>query len=248
MAFDLASIGDTRRVVAPKICFYGPGKIGKTTIASQAPNPVGILTEDGCHNVDAKAFPLCQSLSEVYEAIDILLRDEHEFRTVFLDSIDWLEPLLYSHVCHENSWQDIEIPGYGKGYVAAAEEWRTLLDGLDALRNERNITVILIAHEQIKQFKNPTGESFDMYTLKLHQRATELIKEWADIIAFINYRTFTRKEEAAFNKKEIKGVGSGERLMYLEARPAFLAGNRFSLPAELPLSWTAFNAAMPVPF
>lgn len=248
MAFDLKSIQSTRRAVAPKVCLYGPGKIGKSTTAACAPQSVGILTEDGCHSVDSQAFPLCQSLNDVYACISTLLNEQHDFRTVFLDSLDWLEPLLYAHVCETNHWKDIEHPGYGKGYIAAAEEWRTLLAGLDELRNHRNMTVILIGHDQIKRFENPTGESFDVYTLKLHQRATALVQEWADVIAFINYRTFTRKEDAGFNKKEIKGIGTGERIMYLEARPAFLAGNRFGLPAELPLSWESFAQALPVPF
>lgn len=244
MAFDLSSISKTRRIVAPKICIYGPGKIGKSTTASQAPSSVGILTEDGCHNVDSDAFPICRTLDDVYTAISTLLNEDHEFKTVFLDSLDWLEPLLYAHVCQKNGWRDIESPGYGKGYMTAAEEWRSLLSGLDALRNERNMGVILIGHDQIKRFENPAGESFDTYTLKLHQRAIALVQEWADIIAFINYRTFTRKEDAGFNKKEVKGIGSGERMMHLEARPAFLAGNRFGLPSELPLSWANLSQSL----
>jgi len=244
MAFDLNSIGKTRRPVAPKIVLYGPGKIGKTTMAACAPNPIGILTEDGCHHVDTTAFPLATSLDDVYEQINVLLTEEHEFQTVFLDSLDWLEPLLYAHVCQANGWKDIEAPGYGKGYIAAAEEWRNLLAWLDALRNQRGMGIVAIAHDQIKRFENPTGESYDMYTLKLHQRSTALVQEWADVIAFLNYKSFTKKEDAGFNKKAVKAVGTGERLMYLEARPAFLAGNRFNLPAELPLSWDALAQAL----
>jgi hypothetical protein len=244
MAFDLSSIAPTRRQVAKKLVIYGPGKIGKTTMASSAPDPIGILTEDGAHSVDAQAFPLATSLNDVYEQLDTLLNAEHDFKTVFLDSLDWLEPLLYAHVCVTNNWKDIEAPGYGKGYIAAAEEWRNLLAWLDALRNTRGMHVILIAHEQVKRFENPTGESYDMYTLKLHTKATALVQEWADVIAFLNYRTLTRKEDAGFNKKEVKGVGTGERLMHLESRPAFLAGNRFNLPAELPLSWDALAQAL----
>jgi len=251
MAFDLSSIGPTKRDVAKKVVLYGPGKIGKTTVAASAPSPIGILTEDGAHNVSAMAFPLATSLNEVYEQFNVLMNEKHEFRTLFLDSLDWLEPLLYAHVCAQNNWKDIEAAGYGKGYVAAADEWRNVLAWMDALRNQRNMTIIAIAHDQIKRFENPTGESFDMYTLKLHQKATALVQEWADVIAFLNYKTFTKKEDAGFNKKIAKAVGSGERLMYLEARPAFLAGNRFGLPAELPLSWNALATAIatePVPF
>lgn len=242
MAFNIQSISKTRRKIAPKIVMYGPSKIGKTTTAAAAPLSVGILTEDGSHSVDTDAFPLCTSLAEVYEAINVLLNEEHDFKHVFLDSLDWLEPLLYAHVCQQNNWRDIETPGYGKGYFAAASEWRVLLDGFDALRNERDMGVILIAHDQIKKFENPTGESFDMYTLKLHQRAISLVQEWADVIAFCNYKTLIKKEDAGFNKKEAKAFGTGERLMHLEARPAFVAGNRFNLPDTIPLSWDAFMA------
>jgi hypothetical protein len=244
MAFNLQSVSTTRRAIAPKVVLYGPGKIGKTTMAASAPNPIGILTEDGSHCVDAMAFPIATSLNEVYEQFNVLLTEAHEYRTLFLDSLDWLEPLLHTYVCQKNNWKDIESPGYGKGYIEAAEEWRNVLAWLDALRNQKNMAIIVIAHEQVKRFENPTGESFDLYTLKLHKAATALVQEWADVIAFLNYRTFTKKEDAGFNKKETKAFGTGERVMYLEARPAFLAGNRYNLPAELPLSWQAFADAM----
>jgi len=227
-----------------KVTLYGPGKIGKSTTAASYPGAIGILTEDGCNNIDSKAFPLCQSLGDVYQCIGALLSEEHDYQLVFVDSLDWLEPLLYEHVCAKYGWKDIESPGYGKGYIAAAEEWRTVLAGLDELRNTRNMGIVLLAHEQIKRFENPMTESYDHYTLKLHQRSTALVQEWADVIAFANYRTFTRKEDAGFNKKETKAIGSGERLLYLEARPAFLAGNRFGLPAELPLSAESFEMIM----
>jgi len=244
MAFDLKSIATTRRFAARKVVLYGPGKIGKSTTAASAEKPIGLLTEDGCSDINAQAFPLCQSLADVYSGIDALLNEDHDFKTVFLDSLDWLEPLLHAHVCQVNGWNDIEKPGYGKGYIAAAEEWRLLLSGFDELRNVRSMGIILIAHEQIRRFENPLTDSYDVYTLKLHQRATALVQEWADVIAFANYRTFTRKEDAGFNKKETKAIGSGERLLYLEARPAFLAGNRFGLPAELPLSAESFEMIM----
>jgi hypothetical protein len=144
MAFNLSSIQRTKRARAPKIVVAGPGKIGKTTFAASAPNAIGILTEDGADAVDASAFPLCQSLDDVYSAMQTLLTEDHDFQSVFLDSLDWLEPMLHAHVCAANKWANIESPGYGKGYIAAADEWRNLLAGFDALRAEKNMAVILI--------------------------------------------------------------------------------------------------------
>lgn len=244
----ITDVRPTRRAMSPKIVIYGPGKIGKSTFAASAPAPVGILTEDGLHNLDVQAFPVCQSLMDVYEAIGELIAQPHDFKTVFLDSLDWLEPLVHAHVCRQHGWKDIEAAGYGKGYVAAAEEWRQVLAGLDALRAERGMTVILIAHDQIKRFESPLSDGYDIYTLKLHQRASALVQEWADVIGFAQYQTFTKTTAGGFDKKQTRAIGNGERRLYVEARPAFVAGNRFGLPAELPLSWQGLVDALPVPF
>lgn len=243
MAFDLSSISRTKRMRAPKIVIAGPGKIGKTTFASQAPNAIGILTEDGADAVDAAAFPLAHTLDNVYEAIHTLLNEEHDYESVFLDSLDWLEPLLHAHVCAANKWDNIERPGYGKGYIAAAEEWRNLLSGLEALRQRRNMAVILIAHDKIKHFESPLHDGYDQYMLKLHDRAGALVQEWADVIGWANYRIVTTQSDAGYGNKETKARTTGERILHVEPHPAHMGGNRFGLK-NMPLSWDAFAAAL----
>ena len=243
MAFDLSSISRTKRMRAPKIVIAGPGKIGKTTFAASAPNAIGILTEDGADAVDAAAFPLCQTLDDVYQAIGTLLNEEHDYESVFLDSLDWLEPLLHTYVCTANKWDNIERPGYGKGYIAAAEEWRNLLSGLEALRQKRNMAVILIAHDKIKHFESPLHDGYDQYMLKLHDRAGALVQEWADVIGWANYRIVTTQSDAGYGNKETKARTTGERILHVEPHPAHMGGNRFGLK-NMPLSWDAFAAAL----
>jgi hypothetical protein len=247
MAFNLASISKTKRARAPKIVLVGPGKIGKTTFAAQAPHAVGILTEQGTDNVDAHAFPLCTSLDDVYQAIGTLLTEEHNFETVFLDSLDWLEPLLHAHVCKKRDWKDIESPGFGKGYIAAAEEWRTLLGGFDALRDKRNMTVILIAHDKVKRFESPLMDGYDTFTLKLHDRASAIVSEFADVIGFAGYRILSKTSDGGFGKTENKAFTTGERILHVEPHPAHCGGNRFGLK-NMPLSWNSFAEAMAVVF
>jgi hypothetical protein len=243
MAFDLSSISRTKRLRAPKIVIAGPGKIGKTTFSAAAPGAVGILTEDGADAVDAQAFPIAQSLGDVYQAISTLLQEPHDFHTVFLDSLDWLEPLVHAHVCEANKWDNIEKPGYGKGYVAAAEEWRTLLQGFEALRARRNMGVILIAHDRIKRFESPLHDGFDQYVLKLHDRAAALVTEWADVIGWANYEIKTIDFDAGYGQKEVKARTTGKRVLHVEPHPAHMGGNRFGLK-NMPLSWEAFSAAL----
>jgi hypothetical protein len=243
MAFNLSSISKTRRMRAPKVVISGPNKIGKTTFAAHAPNAIGILTEDGADAVDASAFPLCQSLDDVYSAIGTLLNEDHKFESVFLDSLDWLEPLLHAHVCQANKWASIEAPGYGKGYIAAAEEWRNLLSGFEALRQQKGMAVILIAHDKIKHFESPMHDGYDQYVLKLHDRAAALVQEWADVIGWANYRIVTTQSDAGFGNKETKARTTGERILHVEPHPAHMGGNRFGLK-NMQLSWDAFAAAL----
>jgi hypothetical protein len=243
--FDLKSISKTRRVRAPKIVVVGQGKIGKTTFAAMAPNAIGILTEDGADAVDANAFPLATSLADVYSAVATLINQDHNFQTLFIDSLDWLEPLVQDHVCKANNWKNIEQPGFGKGYVAAAEEWRNLLSGLEVLRADKGMGIILIAHDKIKRIEDPLTEGFDSHVLKLHDRAGALVQEWADVIGYAGYRIFTSKTDAGFGNKETKATTTGERILHVEPHPAHCGGNRFGL-SNMPLDWTAFQEALTV--
>ncbi len=239
MAFDLKSIGRTRRLDAPKILLSGEPKIGKSTFAANAPGAIFISTEDGLAGIDAHAFPLAHTLDDVYGAIGTLLQDQHDFGTVVVDSLDWLEPLVHRHVCAANGWKDIEAPGYGKGYVAAASEWKQILDGLEALRRERGMAIVLICHVKQQRIESPTHEGYDAYVLKMHSRASALVEEWCDIVAFAAHRIAIKQTDAGFGNKENKARALGERMLYLDPHPAYPSGSRFGLH-DCPLSWPAF--------
>lgn len=243
MAINLSAISKTRRIEAPKILITGLPKVGKSTFAASAPGAIFIQTEPGLSGIDAEAFPLAQKLSDVYDAISSLLSEEHPYQTVCLDSADWLEGLLLEHVCKANKWNSIDDPGYGRGYIAAAAEWRTLLEGLEALRAQRQMGVIVICHVKQKRMELPTSEGYDAWQLRLHERAAGLLTEWADIIGFASHKITIKKTDVGFGEKENKAIKTGERILHLEPHPAFPSGNRFSL-ADCQLSWEAFSAQL----
>lgn len=243
MSFNLQSITKTRRIRAPKIVIGGPGKIGKTTFAASSPKSIGILTEDGADDVEAMAFPICKTLNDVYAAICTLYNETHEFENVWLDSLDWLEPMLHKHVCEQNNWSSIEAPGYGKGYIAATDEWRNLLAGFEALRTDKNMGVILIAHDKVKRLDSPMSDGYDTYTLKIHDKAMALVQEWADVLGFANYEIMTRTSEKGFGQKESKAISTGNRILHVEPHPAHFGGNRFGL-RNMPLDYAVFAEAL----
>jgi hypothetical protein len=245
MAISLASIKRSGIPKPPISLLYAVHGIGKSTFGSCAPNPIFIQTEDGLGSIQADTFGVLRSYGEIMESIGSLYNEEHNFKTVVLDSADWSEPLVWAEACRLNGWKDIEAPGYGRGYVAALDLWKVLIDGLTALRDERDMGVIILAHSEIKRFESPEVEPYDRYQPKLHKGASAIVQEAADAVLFANYRVNTVKTDSGFNKKVVRGVGSGERLLYTVERPAFLAKNRWSLPDSIPLSWDDFAAGIP---
>lgn len=242
----LDSIQTELRPRPDRILLVGTEGVGKTTFAADAPSPVFICAEDGLPPTlgSVARFPEPKSLADVHEAIRVLAEDQHEFKTLVIDTIDWLEPLVWSDLCHRNGWldsrstPDIEKPGYGKGYVAATEEWRKLLKGFDVLRGRKGMEIILLAHATIKSFANPAGDDYSRYECKLHRGAAALVREWADVNLFAVHEEFTRDV-----KGKKKGISTGRRVIHTERTAAWDAKNRYSLPAELPLNYADYAAA-----
>ena len=243
MAISLASLKSSSSLAPPRIMIFGTAGIGKTTLAQATPSPVFLQTEDSSVNVPT--FGLLKSYTEVMEALGALYSETHEFKTVVLDSLDWLEPLVWAETSKLNGWNSIEAAGFGKGYVAALDQWRALLDGFNALRDDRDMAIVMLAHCEIKRFDSPETEPYDRYQIKLQKAASALVQEHVDAVLFANYRVSTVKSDAGFNKKAVRGVGSGDRLLYTNERPAFLAKNRFGMPDVLPLDWPAVADHIP---
>lgn len=241
MAYDLSNIRRGRRNLPPRVVVFGVEGVGKTTFAAGAPSPIFIPTEDGTDNLDVACFPLAKSSDDIMSAIGVLYQESHEYKTVVVDSLDWAERLIAREIEGKHDAKDL---AYGKGALLQADRWSLLLEGLNALRNERGMAVVLIAHCQIKRFDSPETEPYDRYMLKLQERSSALVREWADAVLFANYRTYIRKEDVGFNKKVARGVGTGERLLFTQEKPAYLAKNRYGLPEELPMSWDALQAAI----
>lgn len=243
MAIDLSTLKRRSVEKPPRIWVYGTAGIGKTKLGTMAPNPIFLQTEDSA--VDAPTWGVLRTYDEVMQAITTLYQEDHDFKTVVLDSVDWLEPLIWAEVCRMNGWANIDAAGFGKGYAAALDVWRSVLDGIGALRDERGMGVLLIGHAEIKRFDSPETEPYDRYQPKMHRAASALVQEHVDAVLFANYRISTVKTDTGFNKKAVRGVGGTDRLLFTTERPAFLAKNRFDMPDNLPLDWMTLQGYIP---
>ena len=225
----------------PRILVYGSEGIGKTSLGATANAPIFLPTENGLSgHIDAQAFPVSKTYKEAIGYLTELATQEHDRKTLVVDSLDWLEPLIWDEICRFNAEKSIEKVGggYGKGYAMALELWREYLSILDYLNQEKEMMIIQIAHAQVKRYENPEMDAYDRYSIKLQDgkstSAAGLLIEYSDIVLFANHQVFVRKEEKVFNKERKIAVGGGARVLYTEERPAFKAKNRYGLPPELP--------------
>jgi hypothetical protein len=245
MAFSLQSIKATRSDMPPRTIVYGEHKVGKTSFASQAPSPIFIQTEDGMDAIDGKAFPLCRSWQDVLDCIASLYQEQHEYKTVVLDSMDWAERLAHAKVAKDNDVTGLEKIGYGKGYAFAADLFSELLEGLNALRTQRGMHVVMLCHAEIRRFDDPLADAYDRYQIKLHKQTAKMVQEYADVIAYAALDTITKTEkEQGFKPARNRAMTTGQRVLHLQGSPSFTAGNRYGLPASIPLDWEAYETAL----
>jgi AAA domain len=244
MAISLASISRTTPK-PPRVIVYGDSGVGKTTFGVSAPAPIVLQTEDGLGALDVDQFPLSLHFSDVMQALYSLFQEPHDYQTLVVDSLDWLEPLIWRQVCEDNRLEHIEKLPYGKGYIEALSHWRQFLDGVTALRDQRAMNIVMVAHSAITQVEDPTVPAYDSHGLKLHKRAAALAEEFADVILFAQIQQSTVTEDAGFNQKRIRAVSTGERICHAVGAPAFLAKSRYPMPSPLPLDWAQVSKFFP---
>jgi hypothetical protein len=235
-----------RKALPPRIFLYGIHGVGKTSWAASAPSPIVLQAEEGANELDVPRTPKLNDFAELMGWLTAIYSDQHEHQTIVIDTADWTERLVHDEVCKRHGKTSIEEVGggYGKGYTAAVDVWSEVLVALDAIRAKRHMAIIILGHSEAKRFDDPTTDSYDRYQPKLHKQASGLIQEWADCVLFATWRTFTTEKDIGFNKERVRAIGTGERLIYTQERPSSYAKNRYRLPAEMPLDWSAFAGAV----
>jgi hypothetical protein len=233
-----------KQELPPRICIYGGHGIGKSTLASMFPAPIFISTEDGLASLDITSFPRAETVDDVAQNIRTLIKEEHEFKTLVLDSVDWLvEPLIVSDVESKHDAKDL---AYGKGAMMIAEAFRELLSGFDVLRKKRGMNIVILAHAATVKYEDPRSEPYDRFQPKLPTRCNALLQEWVDVLAFAAFRVIVKKSDAGFGNQVSRGITTGERLLHVVENPAYVAKNRYNCPDTLPMVFEKLIETIPV--
>lgn len=218
---------------AQKVVIYGPEGIGKSTFASKFPNPLFIDIEGSTNNMNVRRLPTPSSWSMLLQEIDFVKQNTSELKTLVIDTADWAEQLALEHICSLKQVKGIEDIGYGRGYVYLLEEFGRFLNKLTELIN-LGINVVITAHAQMRKFEQPDElGAYDRWELKLQKKTSPLLKEWADMLLFANYKTIVVNVDNQGASKGKNKVQGGKRVMYTQHHPCWDAKNRNGLDGEL---------------
>ncbi len=227
-----------------RVLLYGIHGIGKGVWASDAPKPIFINLEDGLGDIDCDKTDPISSFREVSESLEWLATNDHPYRSVVIDTIDWLDKLIQKDVCNSMGVSVLADIDWGKGNAKCVPYWEWHVKQLDRLWKEKKMMIILLAHAKIEKFSPPDNDSYDRYSPAIHRVANSMLQEWCDEVFFTNYKIYTKQTDEGFNRIRTQAVGGKERLVYTSESAASFAKNRLNLPSEIPLDWSVYESGM----
>jgi len=238
--YDLTKIkNDVRK--PPRICIYGGHGVGKTSLACQADKPFLINLEDG---IPDRLFGKVENVvpkdySEFVSILEALYTQDHEYKTVIIDTLDKLEVLILKKVCQENGWADASKSPYYSAYKIMTKVWENLIVGFDLLR-DKGMTVILLAHAGVLEMRDPILPTYDYLGLRLNKKEAENIPDWCDFVGYALIKTYTTNEG-----KRTLAQTAGEHVIMTHTNPAYTAKTRYEMPDEIPMEWSALAQYIP---
>ncbi len=222
----------------PRVLIYGVEGVGKSTFGAKSENPIFITPEGGVDQLRTASgdlvdeMPGIDSWEAIRGAVRKLLTEKHEFKTVVLDSADWIEKVCHARIIG-TSGKSITTcnGGYGAGYRQSEIMHKELIEDISLLRERRGMNIIVTAHAHVKEVKDPSmSEDYEAFEIKCHEFVSSLWREWVDALLFVRFQTFVKSSE---DTKKARAFSDGSRMVYCLKQPSFQAKNRYGLTDEV---------------
>jgi hypothetical protein len=211
------------------ILIYGVPGIGKSTLASEFPDP--LFFGDRMESEKLKVFsgPEPETMQECREALNELIAEKTlKFKTLVFDNLGWFEPLAWDEIVKKENVKSIDDIGWQNGYKMSISRHQEIILLLKELRKKHKMDIVAVGHSQVKTFQDPSIQAaYDQYKLSINDQAANVWIRSVEAVLFMNYEVLKADEKKKFAQ------GEGIRFMYTQERPAFKAKNRFGLPFKM---------------
>ena len=226
-----------------KALFYAQAGTGKSSLSALAPKPLFISPlENRLNFLDVDGFETATSFAMFVQQLRDVVRLEHDYKTLVIDSVSGLGELIKNEVLTtipKDSKgaiaESLDDYGWGTGYSYALKKWHEVLKMLDIISERKNMNIILNGHAVVKAYKPPVGEEFNIYALdafdQKNNSAVKAIMAWCDFAFFMQMVAVTEtaaKGEGKNRKFITRALGVDDapsRVLYTQSRSAFEAKN-----------------------
>lgn len=216
------------------VTLVGEAGLGKTSLAATFPKPIFIRAEDGLQSIpiDSRpdAFPVLTGADALWEQLTALIKEDHDYKTVVVDSVTALERMFTQHVVETDPKKPMSINqamgGYGAGLSAVAALHQRVRKACGFLNERKNMHVVFIAHADLETVELPDADAFNRYSLRLGKKSIAPYTDDVDVVGHIKLQTFVKGDTK-------KAISDGSRLLVCHAQASCVSKNRYGIEEEL---------------
>lgn len=226
------------------ITVAGEAGLGKTTFAASFPKPIFMQAEEGLQSIPSDgrpdAFPPYRGVEDVentWKDLAALIQEDHEYKTLVIDSVTSLEELFIEHVVASDPRGAKNIAqaagGYGAGFRMVASMHQRIRKAAGILRDRKGMHVVFIAHTETENIDPPDGTPYSRLSLRLNKRSRQPYIDNVDAVALITLETYRKTSDG---ERPDKAISDGTRVMKLTSSAAHVSKNRYGITEDLILT------------
>ena len=214
----------------------GDAGVGKTSLAATFPKPIFIRAEDGLQSVPEAsrpdAFPVLSKVEDLWEQLTALIKEDHDYKTLVIDSVTQLETMFGEHVMETDPKKPKSLAqangGYGAGFSAVAALHGRVRKAAKVLKEKRGMNVVFIAHSDVTTIELPDQDPYSRYELRLHKKSMAHYVDNVYLVAYLKLETFTTGDG-----ERKKAISSGNRIAVCYTAAAQVSKNRYGISEDI---------------
>lgn len=215
---------------------YGGAGTGKTSLATTFPNPIFIRAEDGLSSIPSDkmpdAFPILETGSDIFNQLLALIKEDHQYKTVVIDSISKLDRLFTDEITKGDSNAKAlatAMGGYGAGYQALGSMHGRVRKACQILSDQKDMNILFLSHAELNTISLPDADQYQQFGLKMEKKSQSHYIDDVDFVGYLRLETFVIKDE----QKKAKAKSSGERIIQCTSQASSVSKNRMGLTDDI---------------
>ena len=221
----------------PIICtITGDAGLGKTSMAATFPRPIFIRAEDGLQAIPVAtrpdAFPILSNVDQLWEQLTALIKEDHDYKTLVIDSVTQLDNLFTNHIVDTDPKKPRTIAqalgGYGAGFQALSSLHGRIRKAAGILNESKSMNIVFIAHAETETIELPDQDPYTRYNIRMQKKSVSHYTDNTDMVCYIKLETHTFGEG---DRK--KAISDGTRILVTYATAANISKNRFGIEEDI---------------